>query len=424
MQTNFRFEDKMDILKSFAHPDEVYALLRFKLGGCEAVLPKCNNDETSPTLKKCYDYLKLTSRSFAAVIQALDGELRNAICIFYLVLRALDTVEDDMTIPNDVKIPMLQNFYTHLQDPQWRFTDSQEKDHIVLEDFPTITHEFQQLAPAFQSVISDICRKMGSGMTVFLDGHVNTLEEWNEYCHYVAGLVGIGLSQLFAASNLEEADVGKDTRLANNMGLFLQKTNIIRDFLEDVQQGRQFWPKAVWSKYSERITDLALAEKRTLAVHCLNELITNALELVPDCITYMSRLHNQSVFNFCAIPQVMAIATLERCYDNPGVFTGVVKIRKGEAVKMMMGATTIEKVKAIMHHFTQKIASRIPGDDPNAERTRHICDVALHCTQTSVEYTTSSIYPPLYMSAAMMLSAMAYNYWSQISAFYTEFFER
>ena len=55
-----------------------------------------------------------------------------------------------------------------------------------------------------------------------------------QYCHYVAGLVGIGLSQLFSASGLEGEEVGKDERLANSMGLFLQKTNIIRDYLEDV----------------------------------------------------------------------------------------------------------------------------------------------------------------------------------------------
>lgn len=52
----------------------------------------------------------------------------------------------------------------------------------------------------------------------------------------------------------------------------------------------------------------------------------------------------------------MAIATLERCYNNPAVFTGVVKIRKGEAVKMMMGSTSLEKVKAIMYHFTSEVS--------------------------------------------------------------------
>ena len=57
--------------------------------------------------------------------------------------------------------------------------------------------------------------------------------------------MGIGLSRLFSASGLESSEVGGDAHLANSMGLFLQKTNIIRDFREDVLQGREFWPRAV-----------------------------------------------------------------------------------------------------------------------------------------------------------------------------------
>ncbi len=68
-----------------------------------------------------------------------------------------------------------------------------------------------------------------------------------QYCHYVAGLVGIGLSRLFSASQLEDTEVGRDTELANSMGLFLQKTNIIRDYLEDQKEGRAFWPQEVLS---------------------------------------------------------------------------------------------------------------------------------------------------------------------------------
>lgn len=58
--------------------------------------------------------------------------------------------------------------------------------------------------------------------------------------------MGIGLSRLFSASGLESEEVGRDHNLANSMGLFLQKTNIIRDYLEDVQDGRHFWPKEVY----------------------------------------------------------------------------------------------------------------------------------------------------------------------------------
>jgi len=53
----------------------------------------------------------------------------------------------------------------------------------------------------------------------------------------------------------------------------------------------------------------------------------------------------------------MAVATLERCYNNPKVFTGVVKIRKGETVRMIMMATSIDAVKAIFSHFVSRVGN-------------------------------------------------------------------
>lgn len=57
--------------------------------------------------------------------------------------------------------------------------------------------------------------------------------------------MGIGLSRLFSASEFEDPLVGEDVERANSMGLFLQKTNIIRDYLEDQREGREFWPQEV-----------------------------------------------------------------------------------------------------------------------------------------------------------------------------------
>jgi farnesyl-diphosphate farnesyltransferase len=53
-------------------------------------------------------------------------------------------------------------------------------------------------------VISDICRLMGKGMADFAEiKKVGSKSDWDLYCHYVAGLVGIGLCRMFAASGLE-----------------------------------------------------------------------------------------------------------------------------------------------------------------------------------------------------------------------------
>lgn len=62
----------------------------------------------------------------------------------------------------------------------------------------------------------------------------------------------------------------------------------------------------VWSKYTDKLEDFRALENSGQAVCCLNDLVTNALTHIPDVMEYMSRINNQSVFNFCAIPQVWA----------------------------------------------------------------------------------------------------------------------
>lgn len=43
--------------------------------------------------------------------------------IFYLVLRGLDTIEDDMTIPIEKKAPLLEEFYKKLEVDGWNFQE-------------------------------------------------------------------------------------------------------------------------------------------------------------------------------------------------------------------------------------------------------------------------------------------------------------
>jgi farnesyl-diphosphate farnesyltransferase len=158
---------------------------------------------------------------------------------------------------------------------------------------------------------------------------VETLPDFDLYCHYVAGLVGEGCSRLFSASGMESPMLGKQLTLSNSMGLMLQKVNVLRDFREDVDDGRLFWPKEIWGKYAQEPLDLAKPENSQKARFALSEMTVDVLQHATDCLDYLSLLKNQSVFNFCAIPQVMAIATLELCFDNLDVFHRNVKIRKG-----------------------------------------------------------------------------------------------
>jgi len=97
---------------------------------------------------------------------------RDAVCIFYLVLRALDTVEDDVTIAADVKSTMLRNFHTYLLDPDWKYMGSTETDRIVLEDFPVVCLSFFSLLLHvwyFFQVVITYCQHISGFKNVFFD---------------------------------------------------------------------------------------------------------------------------------------------------------------------------------------------------------------------------------------------------------------
>ena len=277
------------------------------------------------------------------------------------VLRALDTIEDDMEAfkyMQDTKCRHLRAFgRMYLGDASWSMSGvGESSERELLEGFGAVSRVFNRLPEQSRTVIRDITNRMGDGMARYVGADLGQgtedLAAYALYCHMVAGLVGEGLSRLFVGRGFESeslfeqgsmiwpfcsapASTPKHTLgLANSMGLFLQKTNIIRDYLEDYADGRAFWPQEVWRRFA-RSSELgefarptahgaglrdgaydAAADPqgasvvgkgcRTSALACLNFLVADALELVPDSLDYLARLTTPEVFRFCAIPQARA----------------------------------------------------------------------------------------------------------------------
>lgn len=301
--------------------------------------------QSTDDLSYCYEALKKVSRSFAVVIQQLPDDLKNPVCLFYLILRGLDTIEDDMNIDNSVKKDMLLTFADRINKEEFTLEnvgDTEDYRDLMLH-FDKVIREYQKLGPEYKEVITDITNEMAIGMNKYAHKNVESYQDWDDYCYYVAGLVGIGLSRLFLASKLETSVKLSDKNLSNEMGLFLQKTNIIRDFAEDLEQGRIFWPEESWKNKANTLKELQADEKSGLAA--LNEVVLNALEHVPACLEFLECLDNPKIFRFCAIPQLMAIATLKELYNNRLVLHQNVKIRKGKTAKYFISIQDFNSTK-------------------------------------------------------------------------------
>ncbi|SPO29652.1 Squalene synthase [Ustilago trichophora] len=386
------------VLLGITHPSELRAMIGYKVWRDPLNDIKANPSASGwdrERMRDCWTFLDLTSRSFAAVIKELKGELSRVICLFYLVLRALDTVEDDMTIDAERKIPLLVNFYKYLEQPGWNFTESgpNEKDRQLLVEFDKVIAEYQLLDAGYRTVISDITAKMGAGMASYIELSakrplsVSTWKDFDLYCHFVAGLVGEGLSRLFSESKLERPWLGHQLELSNHMGLFLQKTNIIRDYAEDCEEGRFFWPKQCWGDQYARFSSQAQVASGIVetkpgsnkfqpannqlgkrSMYVLSSMLLDAMSHATSALDYLALLKEQSIFNFCAIPQVMAIATLELMFNNPDVFKKNVKIRKGVAVGLILKAVNPRDVAYTFLHYSRKIHARLSPADPNFTR--------------------------------------------------------
>lgn len=352
------------------HPYQLRSIIQWKLW--HNPVHQRDTASESETLKECFRYLTLTSRSFATVIQELDHELLVPVALFYLVLRGLDTIEDDMTIAVAEKVALLQKFDHSMTQDGWQFHDSSERDRELLANFDVVVTELKKLKPAYLEIIRDIASKMGNGMadyvqnTKMIEDGIQTIEEYELYCHYVAGLVGEGLTRLFVESKLGNPKLLERPSLTESMGQFLQKTNIIRDIHEDWQDGRRWYPKEIWRKHVDEWEHMFDGSHRQQAINCITEMVLDALKHVEECLFYMAGMREQSVFNFVVIPQAMAIATLELVFRNPAVLERNVKITKGDACQIMLESTqNLSTACNVFRTYARRIQAKNDPRDPN-----------------------------------------------------------
>lgn len=282
-----------------------------------------------------------------------------------------------MTIPDAVKQPLLRKFHEYTVQPGWKFEGNgpEEKDRQLLVEYDLVVEEVNRLSPSYvhnfftlefrltlsfhsyKKVIIDICQKMETGMADYAHKaattgaiYLETVEEYDLYCHYVAGLVGEGLSRIFSASGKEAEWLGRELEISNSMGLLLQKTNIIRDYREDTDEHRYFWPREIWGKYGfKEMKEMYEPQSSQRAQWAQSGMVVDALRHATDALDYLRYLKNQTVFNFCAIPATMAIATLELCFMNPDMFQRNIKIRKAAAAQVCCFSPSSRSQDADVH---------------------------------------------------------------------------
>jgi len=197
------------------------------------------------------EHLDRVSRSFAFCIARLDAPLREWVGLAYLLFRLLDTIEDTAWPSPEAQGRSFEQFAKLLRAPsasniaawQTEFPSSlPESEQKLLQASSQLLLDLNAIPTPVAARIRESLDSMSRGMRHFLQRQplrLQTLPEVNQYCFFVAGLVGELLSGLLVEHHPQAS---LDRTDGFHFGLFLQKINILKDQIEDQKQGRWLVP--------------------------------------------------------------------------------------------------------------------------------------------------------------------------------------
>ena len=241
--------------------------------------------------KEAMQMLKETSRTFYIPINLLGSTLKKTVGSAYLCMRAIDEIEDHETLDAETKERLLRSTSDLLENG---FDDI--KYHELIQPYQEVLPEVTLRLGDWISVCpSEIVEKvkeststMAIGMADWVkkDWDIKTVEDLNDYTYYVAGLVGVMLSDIWKWYDNTETDPD----LAIGYGRGLQAVNILRNQHEDfAERGVRFIPDG-WNRDD------------------MFEYANNNLNLADE---YMKDIKNRRITLFCKIPLALAKRTLK-----------------------------------------------------------------------------------------------------------------
>ncbi|ARJ37533.1 phytoene synthase [Sporosarcina ureae] len=245
--------------------------------------------------KEAMKVLKETSRTFYIPIKLLEPNIREAVASAYLCMRAIDEIEDHEQLDVQIVIDLL-NKVSDILDRTIATGESMASalDELFAphrDQLPEVTlrlADWVEFCPeTARNKVLESTAIMGRGMAKWAgkDWVIETREDLDDYTYYVAGLVGVMLTDIWRWYDGTETD--RD--LAIGFGRGLQSVNILRNYKEDAVRDVNFFPND-WK---------------------LPEMFAYAEENLALADAYIEDIHTKTILNFCNIPLALAHSTLD-----------------------------------------------------------------------------------------------------------------
>ncbi|HKO16957.1 MAG TPA: squalene/phytoene synthase family protein [Gemmatimonadaceae bacterium] len=276
----------------------------------------------------CRDILPSVSRTFALSIRVLPGALGRAVLVAYLLCRIADTVEDAPGLSAERKSALLDSMLACFDDaaegeafPARTAEIDGDPGHARLTRHANLVFlEFSALPAGSRAHVRRWVTEMVTGMRTFVLRYpqgirIQSLDEYREYCYYVAGTVGYMLTDLWH----EHWPIISDARhaaLRERCRAFaeaLQTVNILKDVARDAEHENSiFIPEQLLQEHGSSHAMILAADRARQTRDALGTLARLASQDLEHAQAYLLAIPRRAmpIRLFCALPLLFACATL------------------------------------------------------------------------------------------------------------------
>lgn len=295
------------------------------------------------------------SRTFALTIPQLPPGLRIAVTCAYLLCRIADTIEDEPALSPPETLAFLQRFSAVLagrgepaqlaQEIERRLSDrtsGEERD--LVSNMDRVIAVMLGLNDSQRAAIQRCVELMCYGMprfqfTASLKGLAGA-SDLDDYCYYVAGVVGEMLTELFCDYSPEIArHRAALTAKAASFAQGLQMTNILKDVWEDRSRGACWLPQEVFTRHGVDLAEVSSQPFDPSFGEGYRELIGVAHAHLRNALEYTLLIPSKEagIRRFCLWAIGLAVLTLRKIERNPRFTAGV-------QVKVARSAVTLTRL--------------------------------------------------------------------------------
>ena len=274
--------------------------------------------------------LEGVSRTFALTIPQLSPALCRVVSNAYLLCRIVDTIEDEPVLSGARKNYFCQRFLRALNGTKNAELFSRQLgaalssqtaavEHELIRNVPRVIQITRSFSEPQREALQHCVYTMANGMAQFQlrnEKHgLQRLEDLDQYCYYVAGVVGQMLTELFS---LHSPEIAKNhdamMQFAVSFGQGLQMTNILKDVWEDYRMGFCWLPREIFAKEGFDLRDLSMSRDREGFQRGIQRLIGIAHGHLRNALTYTLLIPRNEIGirNFCLWAIGFALLTLRK----------------------------------------------------------------------------------------------------------------